>query len=715
MNLNFIISNIVKDSGISEASVKNTVNLLQDDATIHFVARYRKEVTHGLDETQIRNISESFQYYIELEKRKETILKTIKEQDKLSEDLEAEITQCTDKQKLEDLYLPYKPKKRTKATIAKEKGLEPLANIILLQWNQKGSKQKTVAPFITTGNGVNSYDEAISGAEDIVAEKISDDAQIRQLLRDFTKTNGTLTAKAQKKWADKKSKYESYYKFSEPIKKSPSHRMLAIRRGARESILNWKIEVSQESALKLIESKIVTNSSSLFNSELLAAIDDSYKRLIWPSIEVEVFLNKIEEAESEAIAVFSKNLRNLLMFPPAGHKTIIAVDPGYRTGCKIAVIDGNGNLLEYNAIFPHSPQNKKQQAENILLALIQKHNVELVAISNGTASKETATFVSGIITQHDLSVHSLLISEAGASVYSASEIAKAEFPNLDVTIRGAISIARRLQDPLSELVKIDPKSIGVGQYQHDVNQAELKKSLNFVVESCVNLVGVNLSTASVQLLSHASGIGKSAAENIIKYRAEHGTFNNKNELLNVPRLGTKVFQQCAGFLRIPDGNNPLDNSAIHPESYYIVEKIAADNSLPIHELIGNKVLIAKIDAAEYTSEEIGIITLRDILTELQKPGVDPRQDFKSIQFSTKINSMEDLEIGMTLEGTVTNVTNFGAFVDIGVHQDGLIHISELSKKFVKSVHSIISVGETVNVKIISIDTQLKRIGLQKQE
>lgn len=713
MNTKSIIKNIVSDLGIAKPLIENTTSLLNDGATIPFISRYRKEKTGGLDETQVRNISEKLQYYIELEKRKDTILKAIKEQGKLTDELYGQIAQCREKQKLEDLYLPYKPKKRTKAALAREKGLEPLADIIFLQQVTQGSKQEIVKQYFFPAKGVATYDEAMAGALDIVAEKISDNAEVRDVLRKYVPSRGLFVSKVQKKWVKKKSKYESYYDFSEPITRSLSHRILAVRRGTKEKVLSWRIVAEQERAIQLIELEIVKNRRTLFIEELLDALKDSYKRLLFPSIENEVFLVKLEEAEKEAINVFSKNLRNLLLFPPAGHKIIIGVDPGFRTGCKIVVIDRNGSFKEYQQIFPHPPGNKKEKAEKILKRLICKYKAELIAIGNGTASRETSIFVNKVIKKHNLDIRSLIVSEAGASVYSASETAKAEFPDLDVTVRGAISIGRRLQDPLSELVKIDPKSIGVGQYQHDVNQVELKKALSFVVESCVNYVGVDLNTASVELLSYVSGIGKVAAKNIVRYFSEQGSFKDKRELLKVPRLGDKVFQQCAGFLRILGSNNPLDNSAIHPESYHIVEKMARDCGVEAQELIGNEILVTKINASRYVTGEIGLLTLNDILEELKKPGLDPRKEFTGIQFSSEINDIKDLRVDMVLEGIVTNVTNFGAFVDIGVHQDGLIHISRLSDKFVRSPHDIASVGDTVKVKIISLDKELKRIGLER--
>lgn len=709
----FIIENIVQDLKLKKTSVENTVDLLKQEATIPFIARYRKEKTGSLDETCIKNISERLRYYTDLEKRKETIRATIKEQGKLTVELENEIILCKEKQKLEDIYLPYKPKKRSRATLAKEKGLEPLADLILSQKAMIGlRKEDIIAPYINSQKSVETAQEALQGASDIAAQEISDSPEIREIVRNYIQKNGTLLSRVRKEWAGKKSKFEMYYDFSGSMTNLPLHRVLAIRRGAKEEVLSWKIKVDDEQAIALIESKVVNIKNFLFHEELLSAIKDSYKRLIFPSLEIEIFLNKLEEAENEAITVFSKNLKNLLLASPAGNKIIMGIDPGFRTGCKLAVIDRNGNFQEYQTVFPHAPQSRKDEAEKDLLYLMRKYAVELIAIGNGTASKETYVFVKGLIEKYNAAAKAIIVSEAGASVYSASDLGKEEFPELDVTVRGAVSIARRLQDPLAELVKIEPKSIGVGQYQHDVNQSELKRSLDTVVESCVNSVGVELNTSSTELLSYVSGIGKSVAENIVKYRLETGSFSNKTELLNVPKLGPTIYEQSAGFLRIISADNPLDNSAIHPESYPIVEKMAKDNGIEIKKLIGNENVISKIKITDYVTDSAGIPTLRDILKELKKPGLDPRKEFSSVKFSSLINGIDDLSIDMVLEGTVTNVTNFGAFVDIGVHNDGLMHISHMSDKYVKNPHTIVSVGDPVRVKIISIDKELKRIGLE---
>jgi protein Tex len=715
MSTQFIISNIAKDLELNDISVKNTVELFEDGATIPFIARYRKEKTHGLDETDIRSISEKLEYYNELEKRKETILKTIEGQDKLTAGLKQKILGCTDKNMLEDMYLPFKPRKRTRATIAKEKGLGPLAELIYLQHNITGTKKSIISKYIDPKKGVQTYEDAITGALDIIAEKISNNEFIRRLVRNNVQKRGRICSKAKKDWIEKHSKFRDYYEFSELIQRSPSHRMLAIRRGSSEDVLTWKIEVDEEHIIGLIESKVVKRNDFLFNKELTVAVKDSFKRLIFPSVEKEVFNLKMEGAEKEAIKVFSKNLRNLLISPPAGGRIIMGIDPGYRTGCKVAVIDQKGDFKKFYAIFPHEPQKRKDEADRILLDLIEQYEVELISIGNGTASKETDIFVRDVINRHNLNVGSVVVSEAGASVYSASENAIKEFPDLDVTVRGAISIARRLQDPLAELVKIDPKSIGVGQYQHDIDQKELKRFLDMTVESCVNYVGVELNTASVELLSYVSGIKRAIAGNIVRYRSEQGLFKSRNELNRVYKLGPRTFEQCAGFLRIRGSSNPLDNSAIHPETYHIVEKMANDRKVSLNQIIGNEKLISLINIEKYVTEDFGIPTLTDILDELKKPGIDPRKEFKSVEFSAEINDLEDLTEDMILEGNVTNVTNFGAFVDIGVHQDGLVHISKLSNSFVKDPNDIVSVGNTVTVKVLDVDVALKRISLEMMD
>ncbi|MCK4667262.1 RNA-binding transcriptional accessory protein [Candidatus Dependentiae bacterium] len=710
-----IIRNIIRDLVLKESNVKNTVDLFEDGATIPFISRYRKEVTGGLDETNIRAVFEKLEYYKTLEHRKETILKTIESQGKLTPELKERIITCSDKNILEDIYLPYKPKKRTRATIAKEKGLEPLAELIYSQKSISESRDEVISKFINPEKEVNTNEDALTGALDIIAEWISDKEEVRTWLRKNYFEQGKFTSKVKKDWADKKSKFQTYYDFSEPVQNSPSHRILAIRRGEKEGVLSRKIQVDDEFILRFLESVIIKNRDGLFKEELKLTIQDSLTRLIKPSIEKEVINLKIEEGEAEAISVFSKNLKNILLASPAGNRVIMGVDPGYRTGCKVAIIDKKGDFKEFKPIYPHPPQKKMNKAESIIRYFIEKFDVELIAIGDGTASKETDVFIRNILKKHNLKTKSVVVSEAGASVYSASEFAVKEFPDLDVTIRGAISIARRLQDPLAELVKIDPKSIGVGQYQHDVDQKMLKKSLDLTVESCVNFIGVELNTASVALLSYVSGINKTVAQNIVKYRSENGEFKSRKGLKKVAKLGPKAFEQSAGFLRIRNSDNLLDNSAIHPESYHIVKSMAKDLEVSVKELIGNPKIISNIKPENYVTEKFGMPTIKDILDELKKPGLDPRTEFKSIEFSAEINEIKDLEEGMILDGTVTNVTNFGAFVNIGVHQDGLIHISKLSQKFVKNPHEIIAVGNIVKVKVLNVDVELKRISLERIE
>lgn len=704
---------IVEDLSIDVGSVASAIELFAGGATVPFVARYRKERTGGLNETQLRAIEQKMVYYAELEKRKETVLETISLQGKLTEELQTKIIACRERHTLEDLYLPYKPKRQTKATVALEKGLGALADIMFKQPRLEGSKADVLAPFVDVDKGVMTPEEALAGAIDIVVEIITENAEIRGWLRDLMAKTGLIATTVLDEWKGKKSKFEMYYNFREFIKDSESHRLLAVRRGANEKVISWGIQIDKELAVQFIGSKIVRDPQFLFITELRSAIRKAYVRLA-VSIEFEVFEKRIEEAEEEAINVFSRNLENLLLEPPAGHKVIMGVDPGFLSGCKIAMIDDCGRFLKNETIYPHPPQSDRRGSAETIMKLVAKYEPELIAVGNGTASRETMCFLADVLKTHGQEKLKIVsVSEAGASVYSASEAAVNEFPDLDVTVRGAISIARRLQDPLSELVKIDAKAIGVGQYQHDVNQLNLKKSLDAAVESCVNYVGVELNTASRELLAYVAGVGSATAGNIVRYREEKGPFKTRKDLLNVPMLGEKTFEQCAGFLRIRSSSDRLDNSAIHPESYHIVERMARDLEADVDRVIGNKDLISKIQVKKYVSDGIGLPTLEDILEELFKPGLDPRKEFVNVEFRADIHDIGQLKKDMKLFGKVTNVTNFGAFVDIGVHQDGLIHISRLSKQFVSDPHEVVSVGDRVRVKVLSIDTDLKRVELER--
>ncbi|MFH1189887.1 MAG: Tex family protein [Candidatus Omnitrophota bacterium] len=707
-----IIEYIIADLGLDEFKVRGVLSLLAKGATVPFIARYRKEETGSLDEVQIRAIGDKFAYYAELESSKIEIMKSIESGGGMTDELKERLAACKQKYVLEDLYAPYKPHVRTRATIARESGLEPLAEAILHDQPSAGNKKAIAAGFVNAAKNVPIPEAAIEGAIEIIVERISENADVRTRLRGLCGDKGVLISKVIYELAGAKTKYETYYNFSQLLSKVPSHRMLAIRRGAREKVLYWEIEPPNGEPVKLIESMLVNNKRSVFYVELLRAIDTAYNRTLKLSIAVEAFRIKAEEAERDAIVVFAKNLRNLLLAPPAGNKVIIGVDPGIATGAKLAVIDGSGSFLEHRQIFLHGSERLKLDAERSLAELAAKHGAELIAIGNGTGSKETYAFIDRVVKARGLGAKPLVISEAGASVYSASDAARAEFPDLDVTIRGAISIARRLQDPLADLVKIDPKSIGVGQYQHDVNQALLKKELDATVESCVNHVGVELNTASFELLTHISGIGRTAASGIVSYRKRKGPFTEKRELLKVPMMNGKIFEQCAGFLKIREGAYPLDNSTIHPERYELVERMASDLGVDVARLIGNRELVSKIDPKRYISDDAGLPTITDIVKELEKPGVDPRKEFDSAEVSASINELDDLSPGMLMNGVVTNVTDFGAFVDIGVHQDGLMHISRMSDRFVKDPHEILSVGDRIKVKIVSIDKALDRISLE---
>jgi uncharacterized protein len=685
-----------------------TIELLDEGGTVPFIARYRKEATGNLDEVQIRNIEEKLAYFRELVSRKETILASIAEQGKLTDDLKARIEKTLEKSELEDLYLPYKPKRRTKAMIAREKGLEPLASYL---WNQEPTAtplELFAATFVDTEKGVATIEEALEGARHIVAETISENADIRQLLRRTMFDEGVIVSKKITDAPDDEQKFTMYYDYREPVKQIPSHRMLAIRRGETSGVLYFVIELEPQRALDLIRAKVHKQTGD-WTPHLNLSIEDAWKRLLNTSITSEVRLELKQRADTDAIAVFRDNLQNLLLSPPAGQLAVLGLDPGIRTGCKIAVVDDTGKFLGHDVIYPFQPKNDIAGAERTLKSLIEKHNVRAIAIGNGTASRETDAFVRDFFKKENItSIFAVTVNESGASIYSASDIARQEFPDLDLTVRGAISIARRLQDPLAELVKLDPKSIGVGQYQHDVDQNHLNKSLETVIESCVNRVGVDLNTASWALLRYVAGITERTALKIVEFRNEHGRFRSRVQLNAVPGIGPKTFEQAAGFLRIRNGEQPLDRSAVHPESYPVVEQIARSLQVPVTQLMAEPALLDRVDKKALSA---GVYTLNDILEELRKPGRDPRDKFLAPAFKENVKEIADLQTGMALEGVVTNVTKFGAFVDIGVHQDGLVHISELSNRYIKEPSDVVKVGQIVQVHVLSADTKTKRIAL----
>jgi uncharacterized protein len=687
-----------------------TIGLLDEGGTVPFIARYRKEATGNLDEVQIRDVQEKLEYFRELEDRRETILESIKEQGKLTPELQARIEAAMEKTELEDLYLPYKPKRRTKASIARDKGLEPLAQFL---WDQQGGTPLAdfAAQFVSAEKGVESVKEAIEGARHIVAEWISENAEFRKAVRGMMMTEGVVVSRAIEGVADPEGKFQMYAQYSEPAAKIPSHRMLAIRRGAKEGILTFEIEMEKEKALDWLRPRVI-HAPGEWTPHLEEAVEDSYERLLNPSIQTEVRLELKDRSDEEAIKVFRENLENLLLSPPAGMLTVLAIDPGIRTGCKIAVVDDTGKFLENSVIYPFEPRKDLAGSVKTLASLVARHNVQAIAIGNGTASRETAALVQDFLRQANLAkIFSVSVSESGASVYSASELARHEFPDLDLTVRGAISIARRLQDPLSELVKVDPKSIGVGQYQHDVDQRRLKQSLEASVESCVNRVGVDLNTASWALLRYVAGINERTALKIVEYRNEKGRFRSRFELTAVPGFGPKTFEQAAGFLRIRGGENPLDMTAVHPESYPVVEKIAESLGVSVKDLIAKPELVEKVKLEGFATERVGMYTLGDIREELRKPGRDPREKFVAPKWRDDVKEIADLQPGMVLEGVVTNVTRFGAFVDIGVHQDGLVHVSELCHRFVKEASDVVKVGQIVKVQVMNADAKAKRIGL----
>ena len=703
---NKITKKIAEELQLPLRSVENTLSLLDEGCTIPFIARYRKERTGTLDEVQIAAISDLNEKLTELEKRKETIIKTISEQGKLTPELEKRIAECEDTETLEDIYLPYKPKRRTKAQVAREQGLEPLATIIMLG---RETDPDGVAKRFVKGD-VKTVADALKGAQNIIAEIVSEDEKARQTVRRSFEREATITSKVikDKKDTEEAAKYSDYFDWSEPLKRCPSHRMLAMRRGEAEGILRISISTDDGDCLFRLR-RIRVRSNGRCAKLIEEAVDDSYKRLLQPSIENEFAARSKEKAEEEAIRVFAENLRQLLMSAPLGQKRVMGVDPGFRTGCKIVCLDAQGNLLHFEAIYPHPPIAKREQAAATIERLVELYGIEAMAIGNGTASRETAAFMKSLHFKH--SVKQFVVSEDGASVYSASKTAREEFPDKDVTVRGAVSIGRRLMDPLAELVKIDPKSIGVGQYQHDVDQGKLKKSLDLTVESCVNSVGVNLNTASQHLLTYVSGLGPTLAKNIVDYRREHGAFTSRAQLKKVPRLGPVAYEQCAGFLRIPESDNPLDNSAVHPESYKIVEQMARDNGCTVRQLMTDASLREKIELRKYVSDTVGMPTLTDIMSELEKPGRDPRSQIEEFEFAAGINSIDDLRAGMTLPGIVTNITNFGAFVDVGVHQDGLVHISQLADRYVSDPNEVVKLHQHVRVKVTEVDKRRNRISL----
>ena len=719
MEKNIFAQLIAQQLNLQERAVNNTLALLDEGCTIPFISRYRKERTGGLDEVQIAAISTQYERFKEIQKRKETVLKTIADLDKLTPELEKRIIDCWDATELEDIYLPYKPKRRTRAQVAREQGLEPLAKILLLQ--RERDPKRAAHSQLSTLHSQLSIEDALKGAQDIIAEMVSEDERSRQQLRNAFRRQAFITSKVVKAKADtdEAAKYSDYFDWEEPLKRCSSHRLLAMRRGESEGILRISISPDDDECIERLQRHYVYGNTPC--GKLVAeAVEDGYKRLLKPSIETEFAALSKEKADDEAIRVFAENLRQLLLGAPLGQKRVMGVDPGFRTGCKVVCLDAQGNLLHHEAIFPHPPVNKRMESAMAIQKMLKKYQIEAISIGNGTASRETNDFIRDVLAgRYDVSpTHRegempqvFTVSEDGASVYSASKIARDEFPDEDVTVRGAVSIGRRLMDPLAELVKIDPKSIGVGQYQHDVDQTKLKNSLDQTVESCVNNVGVNLNTASQHLLMYVSGLGPTLAKNIVDYRKENGAFTSRTQLKKVPRLGPAAFQQCAGFLRIPGAKNPLDNSAVHPESYDIVEQMAKDQNCTVSDLISNKEKREAIDIKRYVTAEVGIPTLTDILKELEKPGRDPREQIEEFEFDSRVNTVDDLIEGMELPGIVTNITNFGAFVDIGVHQDGLVHISQMANRRIAHPTDVVKLHQHIRVRVIEVDRRRNRISL----
>ncbi|HOI26767.1 MAG TPA: Tex family protein [Paludibacteraceae bacterium] len=699
---------IAKSLNIQERQVANTLKLLSEGSTIPFISRYRKEMTGELNEVQIQEIQEQFEKYTELEKRKDSILKSIEEQGKLTPELKKRILESWNINEIEDIYLPFKPKRRTRAEIAKEKGLEPLAKIIMRQIGNDA--EDAALPFVK--GDIADAKEAIKGAQDIIAEWVNENEEARDRVRKNFSYEAEIISKVVKSKENEAEKYRDYFDIHEPLKRCSSHRLLAMRRGETEGFLRVSITPDDEHSLERLYPLFVKGNNDL-SRVVSEAVNGSYKRLIKPSIETEFAASSKEKADDEAIRVFAENLRQLLLSPPLGQKRVLAIDPGYRTGCKVVCLDAQGNLLHNETIYPHPPQNERTMAMKKIAKMVEAYNIEAISIGNGTAGRETENFIQSI--QFDRKVQVFVVSESGASIYSASPIAREEFPNYDVTVRGAVSIGRRLMDPLAELVKIDPKSIGVGQYQHDVDQSKLKKALDQTVINSVNLVGVNLNTASKHLLTYISGLGPQLAQNIVDYRAENGAFISRKQLKSVPRLGEKAFEQCAGFLRIQDAQNPLDNTAVHPESYNIVELMAKDLKTSVSELISNKELKKQINLEKYKTDKIGLPTLHDIMEELDKQGRDHRETIKVFEFDPTIHTIDDLKIGLKLPGIVTNVTNFGAFVDVGIKENGLVHISELADKYVSNPSDVVSLHQHVEVRVIGVDRERKRVQLSMKE
>ena len=691
-------------SGISEKQISSTLHLLGEGATIPFISRYRKEATGGLDEVQIEQIKEQHDKLCDIAKRKETILGTITEQGKLTAELEKRINDTWNPTELEDIYLPYKPKRKTRAEAARQKGLEPLATLLRLQ--RENNLSARAASFVK--GEVKDVEDALKGARDIIAEQVNEDERARNAVRNQFSRQAEINAKVVKGKEEEAAKYRDYFDFSEPLKRCTSHRLLAIRRAEAEGLLKVSITPDDEACIERLERQFVRGNNECSEQVSEAAID-AYKRLLKPSIETEFAAQSKEKADDKAIRVFTENLRQLLLAAPLGQKRVLAIDPGFRTGCKVVCLDAQGNLLHNENIYPHPPVGKAGEAASKLRKMVEAYQIEAISIGNGTASRETEDFINQQTFDRQIPV--FVVSEQGASIYSASKIARDEFPDYDVTVRGAVSIGRRLMDPLAELVKIDPKSIGVGQYQHDVDQTKLKKALDQTVENCVNLVGVNLNTASSHLLTYISGLGPQLAQNIVNYRAENGAFNSRKELMKVPRMGAKAFEQCAGFLRIPGAKNPLDNTAVHPESYHIVEQMAKDLKCTVNELIADKELRRKINISDYVTPVVGLPTLQDIMQELEKPGRDPRKTIKVFEFDKNVRTIADLREGMILPGIVGNITNFGAFVDIGIKENGLVHLSQLAERYISDPTEIVSIHQHVMVRVMNVDTDRKRIQL----